>query len=170
MLVFAVGLTFSFQQPSPSNYDTNAKIKAIFIYNFTKYFEWPNNKKTGNFVIYIIGKNENLITELKALASRKKVGNQDIEIKNTPTFEVAASANMVFLLPEASKSISEVSGKSKNKGVLLISENTAGAKSGSSINFIIIESKQKFEYSKNNAIKAGLKTNDDFKSLAINID
>lgn len=170
MIVFLIGLSFSFQQPSPSSYDTNAKIKAIFIYNFTKYFEWPNNKKTGNFIIYIVGKNENLINELKVLASRKKVGNQDIEVKNTPTFDNTVNANMVFLLPEASKAIGEVSGKSKNKGVLLISENTAGAKSGSSINFIVIESKQKFEYSKNNAIKAGLKTNDDFKSLAINID
>jgi hypothetical protein len=98
------------------------------------------------------------------------VGNQDIEVKNTPAFDATVNANMVFLLPEASKAINEVSGKSKSKGVLLISENSGGAKSGSCINFIIVDSKQKFEYSKNNAIKAGLKTNDDFKSLAINID
>ncbi len=170
LLILAICLSFGFQQPNPSNYDTNAKIKAVFIYNFTKYFEWPSNKKTGNFIIYIVGKNDNLITELKNLAGRKKVGNQDIEVKNTVTFEKDVNANMVFLLPEVSKSIGDVSGKSKNKGVLLISENSGGAKSGSSINFIIADSKQKFEYSKNNAIKAGLKTNDDFKSLAINVD
>jgi len=104
------------------------------------------------------------------LAKRKKVGSQDIEVKNTPAFDKSVNANMVFLLPESSKAINDVSGKSKNKGVLLITENSGGAKSGSSINFIIIDSKQKFEYSKNNAIKAGLKTNDDFKSLAINVD
>jgi hypothetical protein len=170
LIVLVVAVGFAFQQPNPSNYDTNAKIKAVFIYNFTKYFEWPNNKKTGDFIIYIVGKNDNLKTELEKLAERKKVGNQDIKIKNTPTFEKDVNANMVFLLPEASKSINDVSGKSKSKGVLLISENNGGAKSGSSINFIIVESKQKFEYSKNNAIKAGLKTNDDFKSLAINVD
>lgn len=168
MILLVVAFSLSFQQPS--SYDTNAKIKAVFIYNFTKYFEWPNNKKTGNFIIYIVGKNDNLINELKVLASRKKVGNQDIEVKNTPTFDASVSSNMVFLLPEASKSIGEVSGKSKSKGVLLISENNGGAKSGSSINFIVVDNKPKFEYSKNNAIKAGLKTNDDFKSLAINVD
>lgn len=121
-------------------------------------------------MIYIVGKNDNLKAELEKLAERKKVGNQDIKVKNTATFEKDVNANMVFLLPEASKSIGDVSGKSKNKGVLLISENSGGAKSGSSINFIIADSKQKFEYSKNNAVKAGLKTNDDFKSLAINVD
>lgn len=166
----AIAIAFGFQQPNPSGYDTNAKIKAVFIYNFTKYFEWPNNKKTGNFIIYIVGKNDNLIKELEKLAERKKVGSQDIKIKNSILFEKEMNANMVYLLPEASKSISDVSGKSKNKGVLLISEESGGAKSGSSINFIIADSKQKFEYSKNNAIKAGLKTNDDFKSLAINVD
>jgi hypothetical protein len=170
LLILAIAVTFGFQQPNPSNYDTNAKIKAVFIYNFTKYFEWPNNKKTGNFIIYIVGKNDNLKSELEKLAERKKVGNQDIKIKNTATFEKDIDANMVFLLPEASKSIGDVSGKSKNKGVLLISENTGGAKSGSSINFIVTDNKQKFEYSKNNAVKAGLKTNEEFKALAINVD
>ncbi|MBK7311840.1 MAG: YfiR family protein [Sphingobacteriaceae bacterium] len=72
LLVLAIALTFGFQQPNPSGYDTNAKIKAVFIYNFTKYFEWPNNKKTGNFIIYIVGKNDNLINELNLLAKRKK--------------------------------------------------------------------------------------------------
>lgn len=163
-VVLAVG----FQHPN--TYDTNAKIKAVFIYNFTKYFEWPNSKKTGNFLVYIVGKNDNLINELKSLAARKKVGNQDIEVINTVTYDPSKSANIVFLLPELSKSIGDVNGKSKSKGVLVISEAANGAKTGAAINFLIIESKQKFEYSKNNAIKAGLKANDDFKALAINVD
>ncbi len=167
-LIAVLFIVFAFQQPN--TYDTNAKIKAVFIYNFTKYFEWPNNKKTGNFVIYIVGKNDNLINELKALAARKKVGNQDIEIMNTPSFDASKSANIIFLLPELSKSISSVNGKAKNKGVLIISEAANGAKTGAAINFLIVESKQKFEYSKNNAIKAGLKANDEFKALAINVD
>lgn len=157
-----------FQQPN--TYDTNAKIKAVFIYNFTKYFEWPSNKKTGNFIIYIVGKNENLLNELKSLAARKKVGNQDIEVVNTQTYDPEISANMVYLLPEFSKSIGTVNGKAKSKGVLVISETANGAKVGAAINFLVIESKQKFEYSKNNAVKAGLKANDDFKALAINVD
>jgi len=166
LLLLGVFFSFSFQQPN--TYDTNAKIKAIFIYNFTKYFEWPSNKKTGNFLIYIVGKNENLLNEIKALAARKKVGNQDIEIINTATYEAKLSANIIYLLPDHSKSINTVTGKSN--GVLLISEAANGAKSGAAINFIIQENKPKFEYSKNNAIKAGLKANDDFKALAINID
>jgi hypothetical protein len=117
-----------------------------------------------------VGKNDNLIAELKNLAGKKKVGNQDIEIKNTMAFDPAISANMVYLSPEVSKAVGDVVSKNKNKGTLMISEGPNGCKLGASINFVAIDNKLKFEYSKNNAVKAGLKTNDDFKALAINID
>jgi hypothetical protein len=160
-------ISFRFQQPS--TFDTNAKIKAVFLYNFTRYFEWPDNKKTGDFVIYVVGKSDNLIAELKNLAGKKKVGNQDIEIKNTMTFDATINAHMVCLTADVSRSLADVISKNK-KGTLLISETTGGAKQGASINFVAVDNKLKFEYSKSNAVKTGLKTNDDFKALAISID
>jgi len=162
-------LSLRFQQPS--NYDTNAKIKAVFIYNFTKYFEWPDKKKAGNFVIYVAGKNDNLITELKTLATKRKVGNQDIEVKNTPVFDPSVAASIIYLLPEEGKNVATALTKNKGNGTLLVAEALNACKTGASINFTVIESKLKFEYSKSNAVKAGLKTNDDFKALAVkNID
>ena len=161
-------ISLRFQQPS--NYDTNSKFKAVFLYNFTRYFEWSDNKKVGNFVIYVVGKNENLISELKTLASKKKVGNQDIEIKNSYAFDATINANIVFLLSDLSKSLADITSKNKSKSTLVVAENANACKVGSSINFVVVENKLKFEYSKNNAIKAGLKTNDDIKALAINIE
>ena len=158
-------LSFGFQQPS--NFDANSKIKGVFLYNFTKYFEWSDDKKAGNFVIYIVGKNDNLVNELKNLAAKKKVGNQDIEIKNTPNFDGSTSSHIIYFTPDnAIKVVGEAASKIKNKSTLLVSERPGACKSGGSINFIYIENKLKFEYNKHAAVKAGLKTNDDFKSLA----
>ncbi len=150
----------------------NAKIKSVFIYNFTRYFEWPKNKQEGVFTIYVVGKNDNLVNELKTLASKKKVGNQEIEIKNTSTFDVSNLANsqIVYFLNDATKSQGDGVSKSKGKGLLVVSESAGLCKQGSAINFTVVENKVKFEYNKNNAIKLGLKTNDDFKALAINIE
>jgi len=120
-------------------------------------------------VIYVVGKSDNLIAELKNLAGKKKVGNQDIEIKNTMAFDANINAHMICLTADVSKSLGDVIAKNK-KGTLLISETTGGAKTGASINFVAVDNKLKFEYSKNNAVKTGLKTNDDFKALAISID
>lgn len=168
LVVFCL-VSFRFQQPS--TFDANSKIKAVFLYNFTRYFEWPEKKKVDNFVIYVIGKNENLITELKNLAGKKKVGNQEIEIKNSPSYDAAVPAHIIYFLPDAAKPVSDAAAKNKNKGTLVVAEAPGACKSGASINFIAIDNKLKFEYSKNNAVKAGLKTNEDFKALAaVNID
>jgi hypothetical protein len=163
-------ISLRFQQPS--SFDTNAKYKAVFIYGFTRYFEWPDKKKEGNFIIYVVGKNDALISELKALASTKKVGNQDIEIKNSPNFDSKMVSNIIYITPDHDlKTLGEVAQKNKNKGALVVAETGGACKSGASINFIYIESKLKFEYSKNSAIKAGLKTNESFKAMAtVNID
>lgn len=157
---------FSFVQ----NIDTNAKIKAVFLYNFTRYFEWPESKKSGNFVIYVVGKNEALVKELNKMAETKTVGNQKMEIINTPVYDGKSKPHMLFMLPDVSKSIGDVTAKLKGKGTLIIAEKEGAAKTGAAINFVVIENKQKFEYSKTSAVKAGLKTSEDFKALAIAVD
>lgn len=161
-------ISLRFQQPS--NFDTNSKIKAVFLYNFTRYFDWPEKKKEGNFIIYVVGKNDNLVNELKGLSGKKKVGNQEIEIKNSSTYDANISSQIIYLLSDAGKLVGDVASKNKNKGGLVVSETAGACKQGSSINFVVVENKLKFEYQKNNAVKSGLKTNDDFKALAINVE
>ena len=167
LVVFVViTSSFGFVQ----TFDTNAKIKAVFLYNFTRYFEWPSAKKTGNFIIHVVGKNEALIKELTKMAESKTVGAQKMEIVNTPEFDGKSKPHMLFLLPDVSKSLGDAAAKLKGKGSLIIAENVGAAKGGAAINFVIVESKQKFEYSKTSAVKAGLKTSEDFKALAIAVD
>lgn len=168
LVVFCL-ISFKFQQPS--TFDANSKIRAVFLYNFTRYFEWPDKKKVDNFVIYVIGKNENLITELKNLAAKKKVGNQEIEIKNSASYDQSVNAHIIYFIPDVLKTVSDGATKNKGKGTLIVAEAPGACKSGASINFIVTDNKLKFEYSKSAAIKTGLKTNEDFKALAaVNID
>ena len=143
----------------------------MFLYNYTRYFEWPEKKKVDNFIIYVVGKNENLIMELKTLATKKKVGNQEIEIKNSSSFDPAITSHIIYFTPDVMKPVSDAASKNKGKGTLIVAEAPGACRSGASINFIAIDNKLKFEYNKNAAVKAGLKTNEDFKALAaVNID
>ncbi len=169
LLAFLCLISFRFQQPS--SFDVNSKIKALFLYNFTRYFEWPEKKKEDSFVIYVVGKNENLITELKTMASKKKVGNQDIEIKNSAMYDPSVLSHIIYFTPDIIKPVTDAASKNKNKGALVVAETPGACKAGASINFIVSENKLKFEYNKSTAVKAGLKTNEDFKALAaVNID
>ena len=55
------------------------KFKALFMYNFTKYIEWPQTKQSGDFVIGVMG-NSAIVSELNAIASKKTVGAQNIKV------------------------------------------------------------------------------------------
>lgn len=168
-LFFILAFTsLSFQQQQ--SFDPNAKVKACFIYNFTRYFEWPEKMKTGNFIIHVVGSNSGLNQELNKMAASKQVGNQKLEIKSGTTIDASLKPHIIFLLSDASDLLKDVASKFKGKGTLVITEKPGLAKIGSSINFVIADSKQKFEYSKKNAEKSGLKTSEELKSLAIAVD
>lgn len=168
LLLLLAFSSLSFQQQQ--SFDPAAKVKAAFLYNFTKYFEWPDKMKSGNFIIQIIGTNTNLNQELNKMASSKQVGNQKLEIKTSTSIDASTQPHIIFLLSESSDMLKEINSKYKGKGSLVVTEKNGLAKTGSAINFVVMDNKQKFEYNKNNAVKAGLKTGDGLNSLAIVID
>jgi hypothetical protein len=147
--------------------DTNAKIKAVFLYNFTRYFEWPG--KEGSFIITILGNNPGLVAELNKMAATKLVGAQKIEVKNVINIKDISRTNILFLLPDKSGILADAISKFKGKGTLIITEKQGLAKVGATINFIIRENKQKFELNKSSAAKAGLKVGSTLEQLAANV-
>jgi hypothetical protein len=104
------------------------------------------------------------------MSASKQVGNQKLEIKNSAALDASIQPHIIFLLSESSEILKEISSKYKGKGTLIVTEKSGLAKMGSAINFVAIDSKLKFEYNKTNAVKAGLKTSDELKSLAIAVD
>jgi hypothetical protein len=146
--------------------EANARIKAIYIYNFTKYIEWPDNYKEGSFVIGFIGNNSALLGELSKMALSKKVGSQSIEIRNISTIDDNARFNIIFVLSENSSQLSEVVTKTKGKSTLIVTEKPGLVKQGAAINFIIIDNKQKFELNKTNIEKYKLKVASTLEAMA----
>src|SRR5690606_31601379 len=50
---------------------TNYKTYSVFLYSFTKYIEWPQDAREGDFVIAVVG-NQKLLQEMQtAVAGRK---------------------------------------------------------------------------------------------------
>ncbi len=149
--------------------DTNTKIKAVFLYNFTKYIEWPQNYKSGNFVIGVVG-DESFAKELDVFFSPKSMGSQRFEIKHFKKPADITLSHMIYVSPNYIGNISDVLGKIKGKSTLLITEKAGMAKQGAAINFTIVENKQKFELNKANAEKYDLKVSSSLANLAIKVE
>lgn len=147
--------------------EANAKIKAIYIYNFTKYIEWPDSYKNGNFVIGVIGNNIALINELNKMATSKTVGSQKLEIKNIASPDV--TCHIIYLLSDNSSQLTDVIEKNKSKCTLIITDKAGLAAKGAGINFVIQENKQKIELNKSNIERYKLKVASSLVELAIQV-
>jgi hypothetical protein len=154
------------QDPNSSN----SKIKATFIYNFTKYIDWPEKYKEGNFVIGVLG-TTSFYNELASLLSTKSVGGQKFEIKSyTNSESVSNVCHILFITAENSAALPDVLKKLKGKSTLIVTEKSGMAKQGSGINFVVDNNKQRFELNKSNVEKYNLKVSSTLATLAIPVE
>ena len=150
--------------------DTNARIKSVFIYNFTRYVEWPTDYQTGNFIINMYGTNAAMLAELNTMAKTKTVGAQKIEIRNTTTLDGIGKCNILYVTPDITTPISDIINKIAGKSTLLVTEKPGYALKGSAINFVVVDNKQKFELNKANAEKYSLKVSAQLVTLSIPVE
>jgi hypothetical protein len=136
--------------------ETDYRIQANIIYRFTKYIDWPANKKTGDFIIGIVGDSP-LYDELKSLSSNKTVGNQKIVIvRMSPTAGVY-NCQILFITDEEGSSLKRIAAVTAETAILIISESDGLAHKGSCINFITVDERLKLEINKGNIEQRNLK-------------
>ena len=148
------------------NYDTNAKIKAVYIYNFTKYIEWPQEYRKETFVIGVLGDTP-LTEELTKMAASKKVLGQSILVKKYNSSNDINKCHILYISSGSSTPFSSVVGKIKDFSTLLVTDTPGMASKGSAINFVIMQNRQKFELNESNAAKYKLKVSNSLEALAI---
>ena len=113
------------------------KVKAAYIYNFTRYVTWPKAAFTNAqapFVIAVVG-NDPFGKSLDALRKRK-VANRPIVIKRFASMRDYKSSHVLFLSFQTTPSQrSEALRKTKGKSVLVVGESPKFAGMGAALNF-----------------------------------
>lgn len=129
--------------------NVNYAIDANIIYRFTKYVNWPNDKKTGEFIIGIVGESP-LYDELKKITADKWVGNQKIVVKKFSSSTASFNCQILFVSEDKSSSMKKIASITGRSSTLLVSESDGLARKGSCINFIIVDERLKLEINKAN--------------------
>src|SRR4051812_10996398 len=78
--LFLLLMAFLFSAFKPVSEGNEYEIKAMFIFNFTKYVEWPETKNADEFIIGVYGESE-ILEPLEKIAAQKKVNDKRIVIK-----------------------------------------------------------------------------------------
>ena len=145
--------------------NTPAIIKASYVYNFAKLVGWPDKKSKGNFTIGILG-DPDLYKQIVEKYSGKKIGNQSIEIIQLLGVEQLPEMHILFISRQLSDKTPQITTKLSKEPIMIITESRNGLQQGAVLNFVVVDSQQKFEISESNADKHGLTIGSTLKSLA----
>lgn len=146
------------------------KFKALFLYNFTKHIEWPSEKQGGEFVIGVLGKSP-VTKELQTIAEKRVVGaNQKIEVREMTPNDNYTDYHIIYITDKYSDHLDAVIGKTKGRGVLVITDKEGLASLASCINYVKVDGKQNFEICRRHVDSQGLKVSAQLMTLGIKVD
>ena len=138
------------------------------LYNFSRNINWPEENKSGDFVITIVGDKE-LFTEMTRLTQNMKVGMQPIVIKYFNSVnEVSGYQQMIFVDNWQSSKINSLVQKTAGSHTLIVSETEGLIDKGSMINFIPVNGVMKFEMNKESLRKSNLMASSVLEKMATN--
>ncbi|WP_016776341.1 YfiR family protein [Anaerophaga thermohalophila] len=142
---------------------------SLYLFNFTRYVEWPEEKRSGNFVIEVMG-HVSVYEKLKEITAGKRVGNQPIEVRNYMSADEVGDPHIMFVGHWQSPQFQEVLKNLKGDSALLITEKEGMIEQGAAINFVIRDGKIQYEVKKDHATARGLNVSSRLAQMGIPVD
>jgi hypothetical protein len=153
------------QDPSDSS---EYFLKAGFIYNFAKLVEWPTGalgSPSSAIVIGVLG-DDSVARIIEDVVSGKKLDGHTFAVKRLKwSKDFVCNCQMLFITARENSHTDEIVAR-KTPSVLTIAETPGFGKRGVMINFILEESKIRFEANVEAARQAGLNVSSRLLNLA----
>lgn len=140
-------------------------VKALFLYAFTKFVEWPSDMPGDALCIGIVG-DDPFGDILDQTVAGKTVNGRGFVVKRFKSDAEARLCHIVFVGASETKRMRAVLDALKGSGVLTVGEARGFAQAGGVINFEIVDNKVRFEVNIEAAKRARLKLSSKLLSLA----
>ncbi|NQY10723.1 MAG: DUF4154 domain-containing protein [Flavobacteriales bacterium] len=153
---------------SRQNRDTNGEIKAVFVYNFSKYIEWPVDAYTDTFRIAVLVGNKTVFNALQKMAvkhNKNKNYTNHVVISELTNLESVKENKIVYFDKSCNTELAVINDSIKGSSTLLVSDNYPYGKP--LINMIVTKNRVRFELSEERVKRANLKVSKLLKNLAI---
>jgi hypothetical protein len=167
LLVLAfVGLLFL--PVSRAEISKEYQLKAAFLYNFTKFVEWPPRcfaNATSPITIAILGDNP-FADELETAVRGRQVNGRSVVVKEIDSIAQAGDAQVLFIAAKNEARLGDALGSLQQTGVLTVGESRQFAAMGGIITFTLQTDKVRFQINQQASEQAGLKINAQLLKLA----
>jgi hypothetical protein len=166
-VVWAMGLAVRAADAAES-YSEDA-VKAAFLYRFTGYVDWPPQAVVDpQFTIAVLDA-DGVASELGRLLQNRQIQNRPAQVRSIKNLRELDGAQMLYIggshRDDLHRLISSVAGRP----VLVVTNQDGGLDAGSSVNFLLIDQRVRFEISLDAAQGSGLRVASELLAVAIRV-
>jgi hypothetical protein len=144
-------------------------VKAFFLYNFTRYVEWPSqkfNSPTDPIVICILGQNPFGNALEQAIHGKALEVSRTVVVRQISDIQPQCNCHILFVSASERKHFRSSTGVIRGSGILTVSETEGFAHDGGVINFRLEDGKVRFEINVDAAGQEQLRISSKLLSLA----
>ena len=163
-LIFTLCATFVFTTAYLQH--TIPAAQTLYIQDFVRLVEWPEDCRQGSFVIGVLGKSD-VYAELRSQLDGKKAGDQTVRITQFNSSDEIANCHILFVPFSETRYMASVIKRLSDKNTLIITEKNGALDEGAAINFLIFQQSMRFEVSAANAVKYGLLLSPQLREMAM---
>ncbi|PWU03934.1 MAG: DUF4154 domain-containing protein [Terriglobia bacterium] len=144
------------------------QVKAFFLYNFTRYVEWPAqrfNSPSDPLVICVLGQNP-FGNALEEAVKGKAVDGRTLVVRGLSDLHPPCTCHILFVSASERKRFQAAAGVVRTAGVLTVGEAEGFVNDGGVINFKLDDGKVRFEINVEAAAQEQLHISSKLLSLA----
>ncbi len=138
--------------------DKEAAIKSAFIYNFTKFIQWPqvagDESVQENLDLYILG--SSALTEHLMKIDGRKAGDRKISVTRLENVEMLKKGVILVICETEAYRLKKILNKVRGRNILTISDIEGFAPAGGMIGLYKERNKIRFEINTDAARRAGI--------------
>lgn len=144
------------------------RIKAVFLYKFGGFVEWPAGafaRTDSPFTIGVIGADA-LAAELEEIVSARTVQGRAVTVRKLRRGESLAGLQVLFVGQSEGPRLAEILSAAKDQPLLVVTESEGALARGSVINFVAVDDKVRFDVALPQAERGQLKISARLLSVA----
>jgi hypothetical protein len=156
------------QADAAETYSEDA-VKAAFLYRFTGYVDWPPQALAApQFTIAVLDA-DGVVTELQRSLQNRAVQNRPAQVRAIRSIRELDGAQMLYVGASHKDELRHMVAEVAGRPVLVVTNEDGGLEAGSSVNFLLVDQRVRFEISLDAAQSAGLKVASELLAVAIRV-
>jgi hypothetical protein len=155
------------QGSKPTDYD----VKAVYLYNFGRFVEWPANgtaAKNDSFTICVLGEDP-FGPALYSTFARESIDGKGVVTKRVASSKDAVNCQILFISSSENKQVNKIIGSLDKAAVLTVSDMPQFSQHGGMIQFVLEGKRVRFEVNLTAAQNVGLSLSSELLKVATTV-